>query len=123
MPILHSLARSVGLPLALALGGCSQLPSPAAAPLEVNLAVINDLHGHVHSGPFSYRPPAGGEITLAAGGIDALSGLLAELRRQDPELLFVGAGDLIGGSPPPVATRRRNPRGSRTNQEPRKAAR
>lgn len=100
MPILHSLARSVGLSLALALGGCSQLPSPAAAPLEVNLAVINDLHGHVRSGPFSYRPPAGGEITLAAGGIDALSGVLAELRRQDPELLFVGAGDLIGGSPP-----------------------
>ncbi len=98
MPRPAPLVRSLGLLLALALGGCSQVPRPA--PVEVNLAVINDLHGYIQSNPFSYEEPAGGRTTLQAGGLVALGGLLAELRRQDPELLFVGGGDLIGASPP-----------------------
>ncbi|TBV13293.1 bifunctional metallophosphatase/5'-nucleotidase [Stutzerimonas kirkiae] len=71
-------------------------------PVEINVVALNDFHGNLLSSPFSYPDPqaSGGEVTLKAGGIEALSGLLGELRRDDPELLLVGAGDMVGGSPP-----------------------
>jgi len=72
------------------LGGCSR----TAQPVEVNLLAVNDFHGHLRPSAFGLR--SGSD----AGGIGALSGLLAELRAQDPALLFVGGGDLVGGSPP-----------------------
>lgn len=83
---------------ALLLAGCEQ----ATAPVEVNVAAINDFHGNLLSNPFSYQDAAveGGVVKLKAGGIGALSGLVAQLRQQDPELLLIGAGDMIGGSPP-----------------------
>lgn len=83
---------------ALLLAGCEK----AAAPVEVNVAAINDFHGNLLSNPFSYKDPAveGGMVKLKAGGIGALSGLVAQLRQQDSELLLIGAGDMIGGSPP-----------------------
>jgi len=83
---------------ALLLAGCEK----ATAPVEVNVAAINDFHGNLLSNPFSYQDAAaeGGVVKLKAGGIGALSGLVAQLRQQDPELLLIGAGDMIGGSPP-----------------------
>ncbi|MFC0710844.1 bifunctional metallophosphatase/5'-nucleotidase [Azorhizophilus paspali] len=79
-------------------GGCSQVPRPQ--PVEVNLLAVNDFHGHIQPTRFSHRNATGEQLSLKAGGIGALSGLLAEMRARDPELLFVGGGDLIGGSPP-----------------------
>ncbi len=93
-----SAMRALSLLLAALLlaSGCQK----AAAPVEVNVAAINDFHGYLLSSPFSYRDAAGAEVKLKAGGVGALSGLVAELREADPELLLIGAGDMIGGSPP-----------------------
>lgn len=89
---------SVLLAALLLASGCQK----ATAPVEVTVAAINDFHGNLLANPFKYADAAaaGGEVKLKAGGIAALSGLLAELRAKDAELLLVGAGDMLGGSPP-----------------------
>ncbi|WP_374582589.1 bifunctional UDP-sugar hydrolase/5'-nucleotidase [Pseudoduganella sp.] len=59
--------------------------------VELNFAALNDLHGHLEATRFD----EGGK----AGGIDALAATLHAWRQEDPELLLVGAGDMIGASP------------------------
>ena len=86
------------LAVMLLVGGCQ--PATETAPVDVTLVALNDFHGYLQSSPFSYQDASGRKVTLKAGGIGAVSGLLAELRSQDPALLFVGVGDLVGGSPP-----------------------
>lgn len=85
----------------ITLAGCSQLHQPPQ-PVAVNIVAINDLHGYLQANPFVYRDAQapGGVRRMQAGGIATLSGMLTQLRQQDPQLLFVGAGDLVGGSPP-----------------------
>ncbi|QIH06292.1 MULTISPECIES: bifunctional metallophosphatase/5'-nucleotidase [unclassified Pseudomonas] len=90
------------LTLALvALAGCSSL-SHEPQPVAVNIVAINDLHGYLQANPFSFKDPSapGGVRKLQAGGVATLGGMLGQLRQQDPQLLFIGAGDLVGGSPP-----------------------
>ncbi|TWI54816.1 5'-nucleotidase [Pseudomonas duriflava] len=79
--------------------GCATSPR---APVEVNILAINDFHGYLQPNTFRYADPAApdGVRSIKAGGIATLGGMLDELRQQDPQLLFVSAGDLIGGSPP-----------------------
>lgn len=92
----------------IALAGCAQVtpttvtPTTVAsrAPLEINLVALNDFHGHLESSKFVYKSafePA--EKTITAGGIDNLGAALQAYRKEDPSLLFVGAGDLVGASP------------------------
>lgn len=72
----------------------------ARAPLEINLVALNDFHGHLESSKFllkSAHDPV--EKTLLAGGIDNLAAALQAYRKEDKDLLFVGAGDLVGASP------------------------
>ena len=71
-------------------------------PVEINLVALNDFHGYLQPGTFSYSDPQNQDavITVQAGGVATLGGLLNELRQDDPHLLFVGVGDLIGASPP-----------------------
>lgn len=78
--------------------GCQQTP----APVDVNIAALNDFHGNLLPSPLQYADSAapGGQVRLKAGGLGPLSGALAELRQQDPQLLLIGAGDMVGGSPP-----------------------
>lgn len=99
----HSLPRllsAVTLAIA-ALGGCTHV-QPPAPPIAVNIVAINDLHGYLQANPYSFRDStaADGMRTLKAGGIATLGGMLTQLRKEDPQLLFIGAGDLVGGSPP-----------------------
>jgi 5'-nucleotidase len=89
------------LALASVITGCATRgPMPAATPVTLNLVAINDFHGNLEPSNYTYTSAATGKTeTLRAGGIEALSGALAAWRREDPELLFLGAGDLIGASP------------------------
>ena len=90
-----------GAVLALALSGCT---APAARkpalPLEINLVALNDFHGNLEPSKYTYTPPGSTQPrTIQAGGIDVLKGALDTFRKDDPDLLFVAAGDLVGASP------------------------
>lgn len=66
----------------------------------IHLVALNDFHGHLEASKFVYKSasePA--EKTMSAGGIDNLAAALQAYRREDQDLLFVGAGDLVGASP------------------------
>jgi 5'-nucleotidase len=79
------------------LAGCATRP---AAPLELNLVALNDFHGHLEASKFSYTSVASAQrATIQAGGIDTIAAALQAWRGEDQDLMFVGAGDLIGGSP------------------------
>jgi 5'-nucleotidase len=74
-------------------------PGPQA-PIEVNLVAINDFHGHLEAENFTYASVRDGkEHEVHAGGIAALGAALQAWRREDDQLLFIGAGDLVGASP------------------------
>ncbi|WP_455922144.1 bifunctional metallophosphatase/5'-nucleotidase [Pseudomonas putida] len=83
--------------LALALSGCVSAP---AKPVAVNIVAINDLHGYLQANRYAYKDGNGQVQRVEAGGIATLGGMLDQLRAQDPQLLFIGAGDLVGASPP-----------------------
>lgn len=88
-------------PLCLALAAASLISGCAtrpAAPLELNVVALNDFHGHLEGGKFNYKIN-GQQTTVHAGGIDVIGAALQAWRKEDKELMFVGAGDLIGGSP------------------------
>lgn len=70
-----------------------------SAPVRITIAAINDLHGNLHPSALTYQDNEGNTHHREAGGIATLGGMLNELRIQDPDLLVVGAGDLIGASP------------------------
>jgi 5'-nucleotidase len=77
--------------------GCATRP---AAPIQVNLVGMNDFHGHLDATKFDYHSAAEARARqLQAGGIDNIAAALQAWRKDDPALLVVGAGDLIGASP------------------------
>lgn len=85
------------LVLALAAAGCATAPRE---PVTLNLVAINDFHGNLEPSKYTWTSAATGKSeTLRAGGIETLSGALAAWRKEDKDLLFIGAGDLIGASP------------------------
>lgn len=76
------------LVLAALLAGCAtRLPDNQ---VQLNLVAMNDFHGHLEASRFG---------STQAGGIDTLAGALQAWRREDPDLLLVGAGDMVGASP------------------------
>jgi 5'-nucleotidase len=95
--------------IALALGACvpatapraAPVPTPApAAPVEVQILAINDLHGNLE--PPKLWIEAGtreASIRVPAGGVAYLAGAAAALRSGQPHSVTVSAGDLIGASP------------------------
>jgi 5'-nucleotidase len=102
--------------LALALVALLALPGIAQAADEdthVQLLAINDLHGHLQPNtPGSIqvgccnpvRNTAGVQTgwaprTVPAGGIAYLATHIKDLRKNHPNTITVGAGDLIGASP------------------------
>ncbi|QBE62906.1 bifunctional metallophosphatase/5'-nucleotidase [Pseudoduganella lutea] len=93
---LHTLALAAAL---TALAGCATPPAhPPAA--EINLVALNDLHGNLEATKFTYAGVADkAPRTVMAGGIDTIAGALQQWRREDSELLLVGAGDMVGASP------------------------
>jgi 5'-nucleotidase len=87
--------------LALLLAGCASAPATAPrGPVELNLVAINDFHGNLEPSKYSYAPAGSDKKqTIQAGGIDVLKGALDSFRKEDKDLLFVAAGDLVGASP------------------------
>jgi 5'-nucleotidase len=95
------LSPIAGTALAILLAGCaSHRPQLPPGITEVQLVTLNDFHGNIEASKYvwasAYTP---GERTIQAGGIDTIAAALQAWRKQDPELLLVGAGDLIGASP------------------------
>ncbi|GGM01385.1 multifunctional 2',3'-cyclic-nucleotide 2'-phosphodiesterase/5'-nucleotidase/3'-nucleotidase [Deinococcus aerophilus] len=87
----------------LTLSSCSMTSNPAE-PVTVAVVGLNDFHGNLEATNFSgvmIPDPADPtkQIRLKAGGIEAIGGYLAQERAKNPNLVFVGAGDLIGASP------------------------
>jgi 5'-nucleotidase len=81
-----------------ALAGCATPPSAPTA--DINLVALNDLHGNLEATKFTYAGVGdAAPRTVMAGGVDTLAGALAQWRREDSELLLVGAGDMVGASP------------------------
>jgi 5'-nucleotidase len=91
----------LALLLAGGLAGCAT-PRPTG-PVTVKVLAINDFHGNL-------KPPQGGirirdpqdaakTVNVAAGGAEHLASAVNELRAQNPNHIFVAAGDLIGASP------------------------
>jgi 5'-nucleotidase len=85
-----------------ALAGCAwrQPPAPPSNLTEIQLVTLNDFHGNLEASKYTWDSASGGgERVIKAGGIDTIGAALQAWRKQDPELLLVGAGDLIGASP------------------------
>ncbi|MBV7536422.1 bifunctional metallophosphatase/5'-nucleotidase [Duganella sp. sic0402] len=96
------LSPLVGMTLAALLGGCAWLPKQPLPPgvTEIQLVALNDFHGNLEASKYTLDSASGGgEKVITAGGIDTLGAALQAWRKDDPELLLVGAGDLIGASP------------------------
>ncbi|NGZ85832.1 bifunctional metallophosphatase/5'-nucleotidase [Duganella aceris] len=84
--------------LAALLAGCATRPPPGTQ--QIQLVTLNDFHGNIEASKYVWASAyAPGERTIQAGGIDTIGAALQAWRKQDPELLLVGAGDLIGASP------------------------
>ena len=99
---LRSQFSSIVLALSLALAGCAaRAPAPAtSAPIDISLVALNDFHGHLEASKFVYTSARDNrETTVTAGGIDNLAAALQAFRKEDKDLLLVGAGDLVGASP------------------------
>lgn len=84
------------------LSGCASLSQQSLPPgvAEIQLVTLNDFHGNLEASKYTWDSAyGGGERVIQAGGIDTLGAALQAWRKDDPELLLVGAGDLIGASP------------------------
>lgn len=82
---------------ALLFAGCA---TPPAAPITINLVALNDFHGNLEAHKFEFQSVGQAKpTTMQAGGIEAVGAALAAWRKEDPALLVVAAGDLVGASP------------------------
>ena len=100
-PLSSAAAAVLAGALAALAGGCAlwQPPLPPGV-VEVQLATLNDFHGNLEPSKYVWDSVRNADARIVmAGGIDTLGAALQAWRKQDPELLLVGAGDLIGASP------------------------
>ena len=87
---------------ALSLSSCSTLFGPATT--NVTVIGLNDFHGNLEPTNFAgVTVPAPADpakqLSLRTGGVEVIGGYLDQERAKTPNLIFVGAGDLIGASP------------------------
>jgi 5'-nucleotidase len=89
---------SFAVAVACALSACA-VTAPVE-PIDINLVALNDFHGHLEASKFVYTSARDHkEATVTAGGIDNLAAALQAFRKEDKDLVLVGAGDLVGASP------------------------
>ncbi len=84
----------------LSLSLLSACATRGVAPVELNLVSFNDFHGNLDPSKFEYTSIADNVARAEpAGGIDNIAAALQAWRKEDKDLLFVAAGDLVGASP------------------------
>lgn len=96
------LSLVAALVLTASLAGCAGLPKQPVSPgsVDIELVTLNDFHGNLEPSKYVWDSAnGGGPRTIEAGGIDTIGAALQAWRREDPQLLLVGAGDLVGASP------------------------
>ncbi|WP_027461339.1 bifunctional metallophosphatase/5'-nucleotidase [Deinococcus murrayi] len=90
---------------ALTLSACTTAPQPSqpvsADPVNVTVVGVNDFHGNLLPTSFTIPDPNDRTKTqrIQAGGIEAIGGILGEIRKTNPNTVFVGVGDMTGASP------------------------
>ncbi|CAN7550476.1 bifunctional metallophosphatase/5'-nucleotidase [Massilia sp. LjRoot122] len=90
--------RLLPLLLAIALAGCAT--QAVQTPVDINLVAMNDFHGNLEPSRYTLANADGGKAqAIRAGGVEAVAAALQAWRKEDKELLFVSAGDLVGASP------------------------
>ena len=67
--------------LTLSLLACTHRPQPAAAPVVLPIAAINDWHGTL------YEQPVRGAEGVVAGGLPWLVGAMEAMRAEHPDLV------------------------------------
>ncbi len=88
--------------LALSLASCTSLTGSGIE--EVTVIGLNDFHGNLEATTFAGvmipdpNDPTK-QVRLTTGGVEVIGGYLDTERAKNPNLAFVGAGDLIGASP------------------------
>lgn len=90
-------------PLILALACCG-LAAPALAappaPISIKIVGFNDYHGTLESpGTLGQNSTVPSAQRPAVGGADYLAAYVAQMRLANPNLVLVGAGDLVGATP------------------------
>ncbi|WP_020651473.1 bifunctional metallophosphatase/5'-nucleotidase [Massilia niastensis] len=86
------------LTLALLLAGCATTAS--REPVTINLVAMNDFHGNLEPSRYTLQGKDGAAPqSIRAGGAEAVAAALQAWRKEDKDLLFVSAGDLVGASP------------------------
>ena len=96
--ICHRAWRTLALPALFALLADCATPNTVT---EVHLVALNDFHGNLEASTYRYTSAEDHvQHTVKAGGVDTLAAALKEWRKEDGQLLLVGAGDLVGASPP-----------------------
>jgi len=97
------LCSILAVPVLFAASGPASRTLAQAAPVDLRILAINDLHGNL-------QPPTGGiriadpddktrKIVVPAGGVEQMATLVKQLRRGHDNTIFVAAGDLIGAGP------------------------
>ena len=66
---------------------------------DIHLVALNDFHGQLEAQDKLIASQGQASRTIRVGGIDTIAGALRDWRAEDAQLLFVGAGDLLGASP------------------------
>ncbi|SFB99146.1 bifunctional metallophosphatase/5'-nucleotidase [Massilia yuzhufengensis] len=99
LPAPAPLSRAaLAVALALGLAGCAA--TAGRAPVTINLVAMNDFHGNLEASRYIPTAPDGAKgQPIRAGGAEAVAAALQAWRKQDQDLIFVAAGDLVGASP------------------------
>lgn len=96
------LKRFAATALLALLVGCATPPPQPPGPLKLQVLAINDFHGNLLP-PAAFRLPDPADpsktVQIPVGGAEALATAVKQLRANQPNHVFVAAGDLIGGSP------------------------
>jgi 5'-nucleotidase len=97
-------ATVAGTAILVACGGTNNAPDPVvtppAVPFTVKVIGFNDYHGQLEAaGTFGTSTAVAAADRPPVGGADFLAAHVAELKKQSPNNVVVGAGDFIGATP------------------------